>query len=109
MTGGIATMALLMTNVTARSALITEEAAHAIGVDAYLYFYPLLTMDLTRDAGRLAVLEIRLRFCGLYQQDGFERSLHPRRREFLSKFTMKYRPQNWPQNQMKEQQQKERI
>jgi hypothetical protein len=27
---------------------ITEEEAHAIGVDAYLYFYPLLTMDLTR-------------------------------------------------------------
>ena len=27
---------------------ITGEAAHAIGVDAYLYFYPLLTMDVTR-------------------------------------------------------------
>jgi hypothetical protein len=27
---------------------ITPEAAHAIAVDAYLYFYPLLTMDLTR-------------------------------------------------------------
>src|SRR5277367_6090519 len=27
---------------------ITEEAAHAIGVDAYLYFYPLITMDITR-------------------------------------------------------------
>jgi len=27
---------------------ITEQEAHAIGVDAYLYFYPLLTMDLTR-------------------------------------------------------------
>jgi hypothetical protein len=27
---------------------ITEEAAHAIGVDAYLYCYPLVTMDLTR-------------------------------------------------------------
>src|SRR5277367_2729913 len=27
---------------------ITEEAAHAIGVDAYVYFYPLLSMDLTR-------------------------------------------------------------
>jgi hypothetical protein len=27
---------------------ITEEAAHAIGVDAYLYFYPLVTMDITR-------------------------------------------------------------
>ena len=27
---------------------ITEEQAHAIGVAAYLYFYPLVTMDLTR-------------------------------------------------------------
>ena len=27
---------------------ITEEEAHAIGVDAYLYFYPLVTMDMTR-------------------------------------------------------------
>jgi hypothetical protein len=27
---------------------ITEEQAHAIGVEAYVYFYPLLTMDVTR-------------------------------------------------------------
>ena len=27
---------------------VTEEEAHAIGVDAYLYFYPLVTMDMTR-------------------------------------------------------------
>ena len=27
---------------------ISEDEAHAIGVDAYLYFYPLVTMDLTR-------------------------------------------------------------
>ena len=27
---------------------LTQEAAHAIGVDAYLYFYPLVTMDITR-------------------------------------------------------------
>jgi hypothetical protein len=27
---------------------ITEQEAHAIGVNAYLYFYPLLSMDLTR-------------------------------------------------------------
>lgn len=27
---------------------ITEEEAHAIGVDAYVYFYPLITMDTTR-------------------------------------------------------------
>ena len=28
---------------------ITEQEAHAIGVDAYVYFYPLVTMDLTRE------------------------------------------------------------
>jgi hypothetical protein len=27
---------------------ITSEEAHAIGVDAYIYFYPLLSMDITR-------------------------------------------------------------
>lgn len=26
----------------------SEQEAHALGVDAYLYFYPLITMDLTR-------------------------------------------------------------
>jgi len=30
------------------SSAITEQEAHAIGVDAYLYFYPLITMDITR-------------------------------------------------------------
>ena len=30
------------------SGAITEQAAHAIGVDAYVYFYPLVTMDITR-------------------------------------------------------------
>ena len=27
---------------------ITAEEAHAIGVEAYVYFYPLVTMDVTR-------------------------------------------------------------
>ena len=27
---------------------VSEEEAHAIGVDAYLYFYPIVTMDVTR-------------------------------------------------------------
>ena len=27
---------------------ITEQEAHAIGVDAYLYFYPLVTLDVMR-------------------------------------------------------------
>jgi hypothetical protein len=32
----------------ARAQAITEEAAHAIGVEAYVYFYSLLSMDITR-------------------------------------------------------------
>ena len=33
---------------TAEPAAITKDEAHAIGVDAYLYFYSLITMDVTR-------------------------------------------------------------
>ena len=41
--------ALAFTTAIARAAEpITEEAAHAIAVNAYLYFYPLVTMDITR-------------------------------------------------------------
>src|SRR5262245_7941508 len=41
---------LLGVSVTPRSAYagITEQEPHAIGVDAYLYFYPLVSMDVTR-------------------------------------------------------------
>jgi hypothetical protein len=31
-----------------RTLTVTEEEAHAIGVDAYLYFYPLVSVDITR-------------------------------------------------------------
>jgi hypothetical protein len=34
--------------VAAQSTPISEQEAHAIAVEAYLYFYPLVTMDLTR-------------------------------------------------------------
>jgi hypothetical protein len=34
--------------VQATDNIITPEAAHAIAVDAYLYFYPLVTVDITR-------------------------------------------------------------
>jgi hypothetical protein len=41
---------LMAASATSRSAHagITKEEAHAIAVDAYLYFYPLVTMDVTR-------------------------------------------------------------
>jgi hypothetical protein len=34
--------------LVARAQGITEEAAHTIGVDAYLYFYPLILVDITQ-------------------------------------------------------------
>jgi hypothetical protein len=37
-----------MSAVAVADSTITPEAAHAIAVDAYLYFYPLVTMDITR-------------------------------------------------------------
>ena len=45
-------LGLLLGSVLSSAALaqatVTEEEAHAIGIDAYLYFYPMVTMDLTR-------------------------------------------------------------
>jgi hypothetical protein len=49
---GVIAAALLLASLSAGSgaqaAAITEEEAHSIGVDAYLYFYSPVTMDLTR-------------------------------------------------------------
>ena len=44
---GLVAMAALSSPTVAATA-VTEQEAHAIGVDAYIYFYPLVTMDLTR-------------------------------------------------------------
>jgi hypothetical protein len=38
----------LYANLTSHAESISSEEAHAIAVDAYLYFYPLVTMDITR-------------------------------------------------------------
>src|SRR5215831_20318319 len=38
----------LQVSLTSYADSISPEEAHAIGVDAYLYFYPLVTMDITR-------------------------------------------------------------
>jgi hypothetical protein len=43
----IGLLTMLAAPVTAQ-APITEQEAHAIGVDAYLYFYSLVSMDVTR-------------------------------------------------------------
>jgi hypothetical protein len=45
---GFLSAPVLAPAVAAEAAGVTEEEAHAIGVDAYLYFYSLVTMDVTR-------------------------------------------------------------
>jgi len=45
---GLAAAALMIPAGTSAAALVTEQEANSIAVNAYLYFYPLVTMDLTR-------------------------------------------------------------
>jgi len=44
----LATLSSLTGSAFAATPAVTEQEAHAIGVDAYVYFYPLVIMDLTR-------------------------------------------------------------
>jgi len=46
--GGTLALMLATAGATNAQTPITEQEAHAIGVDAYVYFYPLVTMDITR-------------------------------------------------------------
>src|SRR5262245_18294701 len=45
---GLALVPLVMAQSTPQAPTLSEQEAHAIGVNAYLYFYPLVTMDLPR-------------------------------------------------------------
>ena len=38
----------LYAGLTSRAESISSDEAHSIGVDAYIYFYPIVTMDITR-------------------------------------------------------------
>jgi len=43
-----ATLSLLTVSTFAETPAVNEQEAHAIAVDAYLYLYPLVIMDITR-------------------------------------------------------------
>ncbi len=44
----LALSSISLTALAPAAQAITEDEAHALGVNAYLYFYPLVTMDITR-------------------------------------------------------------
>ena len=44
----LAAATVVAPSAASAAAAITADEAHAIGVDAYVYFYPLITMDVTR-------------------------------------------------------------
>jgi len=43
-----ASLLTLAPSMAGAQTAITEQEAHAIGVDAYLYFYPIISFDVTR-------------------------------------------------------------
>jgi hypothetical protein len=49
LTGALAAiLAALTLSAVAQMPAVAERESHAIGVEAYLYFYPLVTMDITQ-------------------------------------------------------------
>ena len=54
---GLIAAGSLHASLTSYAESITPEEAHAIGVEAYLYFYPFVTMDITRK--QLTNVELR--------------------------------------------------